>query len=610
VFARGPREKACALCALWLLSRKGINQPMKTRALFSVAFGLVAAVIFASDATAQTIIINSVAKTNSGASPQLRFDATGGTGPFVIQRANQVNDPWCSIATAAQGSNVVVGNDGLHAFFRVRDLANAPATRLTVSLSGAAAQTGSTGDGFGTFEVSSNVLTFDIAYRNLSSGTIIAHIHGPADSSGTASPIIDFTSHFVSGLETTNGRIAGSVPLSSADLATILGGRAYVNIHTTNFGGGEIRGQITPTTYRVVLSGAGERPTQVTSKAFGFGVLTLIGNQLSYHITYQGLNGTANNAHIHGPAAIGATASPMFDLLRPTGFGTAGVLSGRTNLTPAQIAAIVDGKTYANIHSTVNPGGEIRGQVLPILGESPFAGELTGFSENPDVTTPASGFVGAALQSNVLSFVVTYKDLKSKATAAHFHGPAVTTNNTGVIQGIEAFHRGTLSTQGVFVGSITLSQANVSNLLAGLIYVNVHTTNHSGGEIRAQLCPTIIPVLANGAQEGVTTPATGYGYVGLVARQFSIGMHYRDLVAPASNAHLHGPVKPPGSTGTLIGFNNANYFAGGLGRSGFFIGSETTTDAIASYIVDGLTYVNIHSTTFPNGEIRGNVLLP
>ncbi|HMJ88593.1 MAG TPA: CHRD domain-containing protein [Candidatus Acidoferrum sp.] len=580
---------------------------MKTRASVGAAtLGVVAAMFFASFTTAQ-INIESVRSTNSNS--QLRFDVTGGGGPFVIQRANLPNDPWCSIATFPQRSNIVVGVDGPHAFFRVRDLSNAPATRLTVSLSGAAAGTASAGDGFGTFEVITNTLKFDIAYRGLSSGTMIAHIHGSADTANSTGVIIDFGPFFITGLFTNNGRIAGSVPLTDANKAAILGGLSYVNIHTTNFAGGEIRGQITPTTFRVVLSGAGERPNTTVTPAYGLGMLTLIGNQLTYHVNYQGLNSTGIAAHIHGAAPMGTTAPVMYHLQTVGGFGITGVLSGRTNLTPAQIAAIVDGKAYVNIHTTNYPGGEVRGQVLPVLGESPFAAEMTGIAENPDVTTPGSGFAACTLQSNVLTVEVMYRNLKSAAIAAHIHGVAAyTTNNVGILHHITNYHRGLLSTQGVFVGSLQLTPSQITNLYAGDLYVNIHTTNHPGGEVRGQLCPTILPVSLDGASAGITTPATGFGYIGLLGRQFSIGLHYRDLIQPANNAHLHGPAQPGVSAGTLINLNNANYFAGGFGTTGFLIGSETITDTILSHIVDGITYVNIHSGFASGGEIRGNVI--
>jgi hypothetical protein len=562
--------------------------------------------IFSSVQLTAQPIIQSVRPTNSNT--QLRFDADGVSGAFVVERANLVNDPWCAIAALSQRSNVVTGVDGPQAFFRVRDLSNAPITRLTVSLSGAAEipPVTTTSDGFGTLEINGDTLKFDIAFRNLSSASTLAHIHGPATATGSAAPMIDLAAY--AGLGTTNGRIAGSLILTAGQKANILAGMTYVNVHSANNGGGEIRGQVTPTTFRVVMSAVAERPPKV-SPAYGLGALTLIGNQLTYDIVYQGLTGPATLAHIHGPAGMGGTAIPLFDLIPVGGFGRAGVLSGRTNLTPAQIAALVDGRAYANIHTAANGSGEIRGQVLPFLGEAPFAADLTGAAERPPVTTSGTGFVMSWLHSNQLFFAAMYHNLSSPATLAHIHGPAPSSGTAAPMFDIASFHRGPFSTQGVFMGSITLSSAQVSNLINGDLYMNIHTVNNGGGEIRGQLCHTIFPVSMNGTNEPtpVAGPGTAFGYVGLLGRQFSVGLHYRDLTSVANNAHLHGPGTTNQSVGTLININNANYTAGGFSTNGFLIGSQTTTDTIVGHIVDFLTYINIHTGNNPNGEIRGQV---
>ncbi|MGI4985514.1 MAG: CHRD domain-containing protein [Janthinobacterium lividum] len=81
---------------------------------------------------------------------------------------------------------------------------------------------------------------------------------------------------------------------------------------------------------------------------------------LDYNVSYDKLTGPATAAHFHGPAAPGENAKPVVPV--PAGM-LASPIKGHAVLTDEQANALMAGKWYFNVHTAVNPGGEIRGQV-------------------------------------------------------------------------------------------------------------------------------------------------------------------------------------------------------------------------------------------------------
>ena len=84
----------------------------------------------------------------------------------------------------------------------------------------------------------------------------------------------------------------------------------------------------------------------------------------------------------------------------------------------------------------------------------------------------------------MLTWQGTYAGLSGPATAAHFHGPAEPGKNAGVAIAISAKDTPFASP---FKGSATLTDGQISDLMSGLWYVNIHTEANKGGEIRGQL---------------------------------------------------------------------------------------------------------------------------
>ncbi len=110
------------------------------------------------------------------------------------------------------------------------------------------------------------------------------------------------------------------------------------------------------------LSGAAEVPPNTSA---GMGQLQAEFDKatktLRYTLRYSGLSGPVKAAHFHGPAEAGKNAGVAL------GINNAGEspVQGSAVLTADQAADLLAGKWYVNLHTAANPGGEVRGQVIP-----------------------------------------------------------------------------------------------------------------------------------------------------------------------------------------------------------------------------------------------------
>jgi len=98
-------------------------------------------------------------------------------------------------------------------------------------------------------------------------------------------------------------------------------------------------------------------PVPTPARGLGFVAIDTTANTLTYREVFAGLTSAETVAHIHGFAPAGSTAPPV--LAQALGTLKCGVWS----MTAAQTAGVLAGLAYFNVHSSTNPGGEIRGQI-------------------------------------------------------------------------------------------------------------------------------------------------------------------------------------------------------------------------------------------------------
>ncbi len=129
-------------------------------------------------------------------------------------------------------------------------------------------------------------------------------------------------------------------------------------------GGLALAGCVQPSgvkSFHATLSGAQEVPP-VPGKGTGQADVKLdtATHVITWNLTYSNLSGPPVAAHIHGPAAPGSNAGVI------VGFKVgSNPMTGSAALTDPQIADLMAGKYYINIHTAKNKGGEIRGQLAP-----------------------------------------------------------------------------------------------------------------------------------------------------------------------------------------------------------------------------------------------------
>jgi hypothetical protein len=225
------------------------------------------------------------------------------------------------------------------------------------------------------------------------------------------------------------------------------------------------------------VDGAQETPPNASP---GSGVAhTLIDtstNTLYYHIEFGGLLGVENNAHIHGYAPAGTPAG----VVHPLPLGSPKI--GAWVYPEANEAQILAGLTYVNIHSTMFGGGEIRGQLV-VDPATDLVAICNGAQETPPVASSGQGIAAFDIDTaaNTLDYVIYFGNLTGVENNAHIHGYAAPGTPAGVVH--------PLPLGNPKIGTWNFGAADEPNILAGLAYVNIHSTFAGGGEIRGQILP-------------------------------------------------------------------------------------------------------------------------
>jgi CHRD domain len=110
--------------------------------------------------------------------------------------------------------------------------------------------------------------------------------------------------------------------------------------------------------------------------------------------------------------------------------------------------------------------------------------DLSAQAEVPSNPSQARGTAEMSLDtaSRNLAWTIQFVGLSAPLSAAHFHGPAMTSANAGILVPITAS-----GGESPLTGFATLTQPQVEEIVSGSWYINLHTRTYPGGEIRGQV---------------------------------------------------------------------------------------------------------------------------
>jgi len=244
-------------------------------------------------------------------------------------------------------------------------------------------------------ELTDNELIVTGSFSGLSSPLAVdigggAHIHiGYAGESGGVIIPLSVTT----GDNNTSGTFQAddnTYELDEEDIENLISRQYYVNVHSENYGPGEIRGQLLGEAHSYFyanLDGLNEiiDGNAVVTEAAGGLVVERTGDRITLSGSFDNLSsdlavdiGGGAHLHIGGPAETGGVAIPLNVTTNED--MQSGVFHPDENtftMDEETETLLVEGMLYANIHSENFQPGEIRGQLLLDPHFFPTASEIT-----------------------------------------------------------------------------------------------------------------------------------------------------------------------------------------------------------------------------------------
>lgn len=544
------------------------------------------------------------------------------------------------IETAPNGDVFVVSNSN----GAVYEISGKQPALFTASLQGGqeTPPNSSTGAGTATLLLSPDETTARVSlnFSGLTSAETDAHIHGPAGPGVVGVILFPLPAGNVSDF---------LISLTPTDVTNLKNGQLYVNVHTANFPNGEIRGQFGASSSAgsvqfsaanyLVSESAGRATVTVnrlgdTSAAASVNYAT--SDNVGQRILCSSANGTASSRCDYSTTigtlkfAAGETFKTIVVPLTDDNFaeGNENFTIGLTNATGATLGSpnvatitITDNETTTNGSNPIDsPDFFVHQHYIDFLNREPdpsgyqfWINEITSCGSNAQcievkrINVSAAFFLSIEFNETGLLAYLTNRaafgnlgppNAPVPLTYNQFVNDAQALQQNYVFGAPGADAQLEANKQAYFDEFVTRPQfISKYGSLSNKDFVDTLLATANVGQTTAELYLAKL----TGAQvvPGNASPATGLvilrqAFSGLSA---SVSMSFSGLGSAETSADLHGPAVASANAPSLANFPNGQFV-------NFPI---ALTAAQARDLGNGLHYVDVHTTNFPNGEIRAQL---
>lgn len=297
--------------------------------------------------------------------------------------------------------------------------------------------------------------------------------------------------------------------------------------------------------------------------------------------------------------AIGATTALTASARDARGNPIAGV-SGATFTAGDRSKGLVDA---AGLVTAIAPGA------APFTASLTRDGVTASGNVSVTITAPAAGVSAATVQAT---------------DASIFTPPAATVLEGGTITWSFGTlpHNVTFQAAGAPTNIGVTSSASASRVFGAVGTYPYTCTLHAGMNGTVTVVAGALFTQMNGANERpnpVTTTANGAAVFTRSGTTMNYVVTYQGIASNPTGMHIHAPAGPSGTAGIIVDLMRTPLTS----TSGVLTGSFTATDirgiagqppisldSLSSLLRNGQGYVNVHSSTYPAGEIRGQLSLP